>query len=328
MRIGIIGCGAIAQLHAEVLSGMENVQLVVSDIIKDRAKALTETFGGEVCDTFEDLLNKNIDVLHICTPHVFHTPMAKAAAEKGIAVFTEKPPVITFEQWETFQEVAKNIPLGICFQNRYNKNVCHIKKFLSKGEAGKLIGAKAFVTWQRDEKYYTESGWRGSLETEGGGVLINQSIHTLDLLVHFLGRPEKVSAMSHNFHLKDCIEVEDTLAARMEYNSAPVLFYATTGYAVDSPVFLELIFENVTIQIQEHKADFVWKNGRTENYVFETEKSGGKVYWGSSHKTCIHDFYGSLKTGTPPIGVPQVIDTIELMLNIYLSAKTGQEVEM
>ena len=330
MRVGIVGCGSIAQVHAEAISKMETAQLVaVMDIIKSRAEDLADIFGGEVCDTFEELLGSDIDVLHICTPHVQHTPMAKAAAEKGIAVFTEKPPVITFEQWEEFQKIAESIPLGICFQNRYNKSVCHIKQFLSEGKGGSFIGAKAFLTWKREEAYYTESSWRGSLETEGGGALINQAIHTLDLLVYFLGRPKKVEAAMQNFHLKDYIEVEDTLNARIDYNGAPVLFYATTGYSVDSPVFIEMLFENVTVQLRENHVDFIWKNGRIEKFVFETVKHGGKAYWGSGHENCINDYYHKLEMGeAPPIGVPEIENTIELLLSTYLSAREGKEVRL
>ena len=138
--------------------------------------------------------------------------MARLAAEKGIHVFTEKPPVMDRAQWADFQALEHApVRVGVCFQNRYNASVQLLRRLLDSGRPGKLLGARAFVTWKREAPYYTESGWRGSLATEGGGVLINQSIHTMDLLVQFLGRPRQVEASIANHHLKGVKDVEDTM---------------------------------------------------------------------------------------------------------------------
>ena len=225
-RVGLVGCGGIAQVHGAVLRDLEGVDLAAcADIRPERAHAFAETFGGAPYDSLEAMLDaERLDCLHICTPHYLHTPMARLAAEKGIHVFTEKPPVMDRAQWADFQALEHApVRVGVCFQNRYNASVQLLRRLLDSGRPGKLLGARAFVTWKREAPYYTESGWRGSLATEGGGVLINQSIHTLDLLVRFLGRPRQVEASIANHHLKGVIEVEDTMEAYLNFGGPSAL---------------------------------------------------------------------------------------------------------
>ena len=234
-RVGVVGCGGIAQVHGTVLQHLEGVELVgCADIKPERAQAFAETYGGRAYSSMEELLeHEQLDAVHLCTPHYLHTPMAKLAASRGLHVFTEKPPVMTWEQWAEFRQLEQApIRVGVCFQNRYNPSVQLLREVLASGKAGKVLGARAFVTWHREAPYYTESGWRGSLQTEGGGVLINQSIHTLDLLGQFLGRATQVEASMMNHHLKGVIEVEDMMEAYLTFGEAHAIFYALTAYPV------------------------------------------------------------------------------------------------
>ncbi len=177
LRSAIVGCGGIAQVHARALSEMPEAELTAfADIIPERAEAMAEKYGGRAYSSLDGLLDhEKIDVLHICTPHYLHTPMARQAAELGINVFTEKPPVIDRQQWAEFKRLGDKVRVGICFQNRYNGSTRALKDLLSTGEAGKVLGSRGFVTWRRDAPYYTESGWRGALSTEGGGALTKPS---------------------------------------------------------------------------------------------------------------------------------------------------------
>ncbi len=331
LKTAIVGCGGIAQVHAEVLSHQDTAQLTAfADVRLERAQAMAENHGGNPYSSLEELLaRETIDVLHICTPHVFHTPMAALAAQKGIAVFTEKPPVINEEQWAEFQRLPEKIPVGVCFQNRYNPEVELLRELLESGKPGKVLGARAFVTWHREAPYYTESGWRGSLSTEGGGVLINQSIHTMDLLVYLLGRASKVDATLANHHLKDVIEVEDVFEARIGFGGAPAVFFATTGHCEDSPVLLELVCENAVLRMEGREVTIRWKNGGRERRELAPllSPATGKAYWGSSHGVCIADFYNSLLTGKPfRNDVSGIADTAQLMLAAYRSAREHREV--
>lgn len=333
LKCAIVGCGSIAQVHAAVLSQQETAELrAFADIRPERAEALAQACGGRAYSSLEELLQQEeIDVLHICTPHYLHTPMAKLAAEKGIHVFTEKPPVVSESQWEEFQKLGEKVRVGICFQNRYNASVQLLHKLLASGRPGEILGARAFVTWHREAPYYTESGWRGSLETEGGGALINQSIHTMDLLGQFLGRANKVDATLANHHLKNVIEVEDTFEANIDFGGRPAIFFATTGHCADSPVLLELVCENCTIRMEEREVTVRWKDGAKEFHEVAAPVSPatGKSYWGASHRLCIGDFYHSVLSGTPfPNDIPGVTDTVELMLAAYRSAREGIEVAL
>ena len=176
-KSAIVGCGGIAQVHAKALRDGDYAELAAcADIRPERAETMAQQYGGKAYSSLEEMLDgEAIDVLHICTPHSLHTPMAKEAVRRGIQVFTEKPPVISREQWAEFSALGEGkVRVGICFQNRYNRSVRYLEELLASGKPGKVLGARAFVTWRRDAPYYTESGWRGSLQTEGGGVLINQ----------------------------------------------------------------------------------------------------------------------------------------------------------
>ncbi len=152
LRSAIVGCGGIAQVHARALSEMPEAELIAfADVIPERAEAMAEKYGGRAYSSLDELLDhEKIDVLHICTPHYLHTPMAQAAAERGINVFTEKPPVIDRQQWTEFKQLGDKVRVGICFQNRYNGSTRALKDLLSTGEPGKVLGSRGFVTWRRD----------------------------------------------------------------------------------------------------------------------------------------------------------------------------------
>jgi len=331
LKCAIVGCGSIARVHAAILSQQETADLrAFADIRPEQAEAMVQAYGGRAYSSLEELLRQEeIDVLHICTPHYLHTPMAKLAAEKGIHIFTEKPPVINESQWEEFRKLGEKVRVGVCFQNRYNPSVRLLRQLLASGKPGQILGARAFVTWHREAPYYTESGWRGSLETEGGGALINQSIHTMDLLGQFLGRANKVDAALANHHLKGVIEVEDTFEANIDFDGRPAIFFATTGHCTDSPVLVELVCENCVIRMEEREVTVRWKDGSKEFHepAAPVSPATGKAYWGASHGLCIGDFYRSVFSGTPfPNDIPGITDTAELMLASYRSAREQKEV--
>ncbi len=327
-RVAIVGCGGIAQVHGWVVSQMEGWELAACvDIEIEKAFALSEKFTqgkAKVCRKLEELWKLKIDVIHICTPHVLHVPMAVEILRHDISVFMEKPPAISREQFLQLKQmltISKG-KIGFCFQNRYNSTTKELDELVASQTMGKVLGGRAFVTWRRDEEYYTGSAWKGKLETEGGGVLINQSIHTLDLLLRYLGAPEKVESSIHNHHLKQCIEVEDTVEVWMEFEQGKrACFYASNGYGEDAPIILEITFEKGKVTLLGQTI-IVSKAGEMPHiHSRQTEVVIGKDYWGNGHLHCISDFYNSLIEGRNYQNDMEGIEnTFDIMMQIYEKA--------
>ena len=333
LKVGIVGCGGIAAVHALALSQMEQIELMAfADIKKDRADAFVQKYGAKDAKSYasleEMLEDSGIESLHICTPHYLHVPMAIAALEKGIHVFMEKPPAITRQQFAQLKEASEksSARLGICFQNRYNATTQKVDELLKSPEVGEILGARAFVTWNRTKPYYTESGWRGSLETEGGGALINQSVHTLDLLVRWLQKPVETEATMSNHHLKGVIEVEDALEAYIRFKTGEkdtvACFYATTAYIQNAPIMIEIACEKAVIRLEDALVTCRYEDGRMDTYSCVKANIPGKSYWGAGHADCIADFYDCVQTGREyPNDLPHIEDTLQEMMDIYESVR-------
>jgi len=334
-KSAIAGCGAIAPLHIAALNDL-NIQV---SAVSDPDSSKTKKYQDAIAYTdYESMIDAGgFDVLHICLPHYLHAPAATYAMERGINVLCEKPMATTMEDAEEMIKIAKanNVNLGIIFQNRYNPGSQLIKKALDSGVLGKPLNGWLKVTWHRNEKYYTESGWRGKWETEGGGVLINQSIHTFDLINYFMGgKPNYIEASIAN-RAHPSIEVEDVAEGIIAYgkpeDEVKVSFYATTIFPYDAPVMLELICEKGRITMTGDSAVIEYSDEKIEKSTPEDDKSlppGTKSYWGVSHSKQIKAFYESLaKNEKPEIDGEAAIITQKLINKIYESGKSGIRVE-
>lgn len=320
-RVAIVGCGSIAALHLTCLKEMTDIQIVaVVDIKKDRADRMASACGATAYyDMREMLVAEKPDVVHLCTPHYLHARMALEAAECNVAVFTEKPPAMNRMQWKELELASDQVPLGVCFQNRYNQNVRMTLERLRAGDFGALRGARAEVFWMRDANYYSDD-WHGTWALEGGGALINQSIHTLDLMNLFIDKDvTAVRANMWNYTLEDVIEVEDSLHAFIQYGDVRAMFFATNAYSTNAPVFIELDCEQARVVLDGTSLVINWQDGRVENVeMTELSDTGFKDYWGKGHASCIQDFYLALSKGASvPIGVAQVSKTMDLVFSIY-----------
>ncbi len=327
MRSAIVGCGGIGNVHAYNINNMQDHKLVAfADIDLEKAKKFVEDYGdseSKAYSSLEEMIeNEKIDVLHICTPHYLHVPMAIQAANRNINVFMEKPLAISEDQVQKLRDVNKKVQIGVCFQNRYNKSVQYIRNLLQNGKAGKILGARAILTWSRGEKYYTQSGWRGSLKTEGGGVLINQAIHTLDLLIYFLGKPKAVEGTIINHHLKGIIDVEDTAEAYVQFNEVTASFYATNAFCTNSPVLLELVCENMIVKMEDTEITITYPDNLEEKLSFKQEQLVGKNYWGNGHFACISHYYDCIQNNKHfPIDIEEAFKALQLLLGIYESSE-------
>lgn len=330
----IIGCGAISPLHAKAIAGIDGAQLVaVADIDPSAAEKAGREYSCEIVKDYRDLLNRNdIHVIHICTPHYLHAEMAAGFLRAGKHVLTEKPMALDMPSARQMLEAAQNSSgqLGVVYQNRYNDASIKIKETIDSGILGPLLCIKGIVTWHRSEAYYTDSGWRGKWRTEGGGVLINQAIHTLDLLHWFGGDVSSIQGSVTTDALDGIIEVEDSAHACLNFtNKVRGLFYATNAYLVNSPVELELVFEKGTLH-QRRDCLYLWKDGR-ETLLCEPYGTSvnGKSYWGSGHQKLIRDYYDHVREGRRFwLDGAEGIKALQLIEGIYSSSGTKQKISI
>lgn len=302
LKVAIVGCGAVSKRHFEAVDENNNTTLVACcDIVKEKADFFAEKYNISAFYSFDEMMkNADFDVLHICTPHYLHHTMAIAAMEQGKHVFCEKPLAIHYEDALEMCNCAKknNVYLAACFQNRYNLSSVYLKDLIKSEKLGKIIAVKGDVTWDRDEKYYSDD-WHGTLDKEGGGVIINQCIHTLDL-IQWLVDDEVVSVEGSvsQKRLKGKVETEDTADALIRFaDGVEALFYGTLCYKANSSVFLEIIFENGKAVMYD---DLVVTDNNNNREVIALKKStDAKNYWGTSHKVIIDDFYESVVNNEP-----------------------------
>lgn len=295
LRAAVVGCGNISSSHFKALENCSNAVLsAVCDIVHEKANKAADIYGVKAYYDIEELLKDGAaDVIHICTPHYLHASQSIASLKHGCHVFCEKPMAIKYEDALAVEKAVKETGryYGVCFQNRYNYSTKKIKEILDSSELGKIKGIKAVVAWDRDEEYYQSGDWRGKIATEGGGVMINQAIHTLDLVNLFA--QSEVSSLKADISTKrlyDFVETEDTADVLITYkNGIRTVFYATLCYSGNAPVEIEINCANGRIILADKLT--VRADGR-EDMVFDFNRAvGAKAYWGTGHNYIINDFY-------------------------------------
>ena len=214
-RAAIIGLGDISGVHLEAIVSNPQIQLcAVCDIDSSKKPELEVPFYTDYREMAD---REKPDCVHLCLPHYLHYPVAKEMAQRGIHIFCEKPAALDSRQGEEFVRLEEKYPglhMGICLQNRVNRSTEMLKKIIDSGEYGKVTGTRGIVLWSRPAEYYAAKPWRGLWRTAGGGCMINQAVHTLDLLYYLGGTIRSVRAGTCQL-LDYGIEVEDTVSARL-----------------------------------------------------------------------------------------------------------------
>lgn len=327
VKVGMVGMGGISQLHLAGLAGLGGVKVsALCDVEIDRARnrAVEFELDGAACyEDFERMLAEaDFQVLHIMTPHYLHADMAIRALEAGKYVLLEKPMDISLHKIRALIRADAHGRLGIVYQNRYNPASVAAKRAIECGEYGKLLALRANVAWRRGMAYYDSGAWRGKWATEGGGVLINQSIHTMDLMYFLGGAFGRIKGSATCDVLAGKIEVEDNAHAVIEYaDGKPGLFYASNNYAVDDAVELHMTLERGALRLIGN--NLYRMDGDIHCLLkADDEKTVGKAVYGNGHSTLIADFYDCVRTGrTFPIGGREGYPSIWAALSIYESGK-------
>jgi predicted dehydrogenase len=323
-------------MHAYPVNALANCTLVaVCDNKEDRAKAKAVEFNCKYYLDYEEMIDKEkLDVVHVCTPHYMHPPIVIAALKKGCNVLTEKPMSVKYEDSVAMVDTADATgkTLGVIFQNRYNPGSILAKKVMDSGELGKILGAKLNVTWMRTDEYYSKSDWKGTWDKEGGGVMIDQAIHTFDLLRWLLNsEPEYVDCHIENRTHK-IIDVEDEADGIIKFKNGVVAsFYTINYYSTDSNVEVEIHGEKGKINISADTCTVTFADGRSyvaDKIPGETFSYGNvKGYWGVSHIKQIEAFYKSLEKGERPfIDGHEALGTMKLVLGLYDSGRSKKKV--
>ncbi len=297
MRIGVIGCGAIAPIHLTALCEHGQEVVALCDVDLKKAEDLRQKFSLQCAVYFDykQMISKEyIEAVHICTPHYLHAEMAIYALQKGIHVLSEKPACINVEELDLLKKAVENSTAryGVCFQNRCNESTKIALEYLKEKPA---LGGEGCVFWKREKDYYMYSGWRGKAKTEGGSVLINQGIHTLDLLCYLVGEPVRVSAVTANFNHNDYTDTEDTVAAFYEGERANFNFFATTNAPQDRVAEIRIFTQDGILIISNAG---VTLNGSPLVNMQVSSRIGKRV-WGGGHRWLIGEFYESVSKNTP-----------------------------
>lgn len=298
LKAAVAGLGAISPVHLDILSHSRDVTLAAVCDCKPEKRNTVEGVAFYT-DVERMLEQEKPDVLHICLPHHLHAPVAAMAARRGIHVFMEKPPALCCEELQILYglEERYGVKIGLCLQNRYNQTTQTLRRALQEDHAGPLRGCKAVLTWNRTPAYYANDPWRGKTAQAGGGVMLSQAIHLLDLMTWFCGTPAAVRGTVGNLVHSD-IEVEDTAMAQIEFpDGVTGIFYGSVGYSRDADVELELDCGQTVYRICDKKLWRISAAGQ-ELLAEDTPIHSGKAYYGSGHREAIHRFYQAVRTGS------------------------------
>jgi len=218
----IIGTGSIAGIHAQAISEIKNATLLgVFSKTKEKASVFAQSYNCKVYDSLDELLKiDGLDIVCICTPSGAHMQPALKSIEAGKHCLIEKPLEVNLDKCDKIITAAKlkNVKVAVVYPARFYPVGKEVKVALDSQRFGNLVLGSAYVKWSRDEKYYASAAWRGTWELDGGGALINQAIHSVDMLQWYMGPVESVQAITGNLKHKN-IEVEDTVVAILRFQN-------------------------------------------------------------------------------------------------------------
>ncbi len=347
LRIGIIGIGGMGTHHANYLFANEvpGAKLAaVCDVSPDRLEYAKATFGEDVkrFATPDALFEANaVDAVMIATPHYDHPPLVMEALKRGLHALSEKPAGVYTRQVREMNEAAARSDrvFGIMFNQRTLPIHQKFKELVESGELGAIQRTNWIITtWFRSQSYYDSGGWRATWRGEGGGVLLNQCPHNLDLWQWIAGMPVKVRAFC-SFGKYHDIEVEDDVTAYVEYaNGATGVFVTTTGDAPGSNR-LEVTGERGKIVMEDGKLTF-WRTrqnvaefcrtykggfGSPESWKCDIPVAGG----GEQHKGITKNWVDAIRKGTPLMAPgAEGINSLTLSNAMLLSAWTDSTVDL
>jgi UDP-N-acetyl-2-amino-2-deoxyglucuronate dehydrogenase len=349
LRFGIIGCGVIGHIHAEAITSLPDAQLVaVADVIPERAQELAEEFHvTPYADVQEMLAHEELDVVDIGTPSGQHGEQASQVMRSGRHVIVEKPMEIRRAAIEEMLRVQQEtgMKLAVISQHRFDPVTSQVHDLVEEQAFGRLVLGNAIIPWWRSQAYYDSGAWRGTWELDGGGVLMNQSIHSIDLLQWLMGPVKSVFAYTDT--LVHRMETEDVGVAVLRFaNGALGTIAATTGAYPGVSTRIEIYGDKGSAVIEDDKLSYLHlarddreevgpygvapgkRAQRTENADTSAAQDPAALAI-RSHALQIEDMMRAIReNGTPLLDGNAAKHPVEIILAIYESARTHKEVTL
>jgi UDP-N-acetyl-2-amino-2-deoxyglucuronate dehydrogenase len=343
LRFGLVGCGVIGPLHAEAIASLPDAQLdAVTDVMLERAEKLARPYGARAYTDMQVMLaRERLDVVTICTPSGMHGEHACCAMCAGCHVIVEKPMEIRLEAIDEMLRVQKEqgVKLAVISQHRFDPATQQVKALIDEGALGRLVLGNAQVPWWRSQAYYESGDWRGTWRLDGGGVLMNQSIHYVDLLQWLMGPVRSIRAYTDT--LVHRMETEDVAVAVLRFASGALgTISATTGGYPGLAARLEFLGDRGSAVIEGDELAFLHlaraeqgaagaygTSARTSKAGASSVASNPAAQSSASHALQIADMIRAIREdGTPLVDGYAARRPVEIILGIYESSRTGQEV--
>ena len=335
LGFAVVGCGNIAGHHVAGVLGTPEAELIcVVDNVEAKAKALAEKNKVKYYTDVKDMLkDKAVDVVTICLPSGMHMDVAIASMEAGKHIISEKPLDVTLEKIDKMIAVSKKTKKHLTgiFQSRFYESSLSIQKAIKDGKLGKLVLGDAYNKWYRSPEYYASAGWRATWDLDGGGALMNQAIHALDLLMFFMGEVEAVTAYCDTLIHK--IPVEDTAIAIVKFkNGALGTIEGTTSVNPGEERKLEIHGSKGSVILTGYEK-ITWKIAGEPVKQEGLGVAGGvadpKALAYSGHIAQFKAFTKAVLAGeVPPISAEESRKSVELILAIYKSSKEKKEIKL
>jgi UDP-N-acetyl-2-amino-2-deoxyglucuronate dehydrogenase len=341
---GIVGTGLIADFHAKAIAEIPNAKLIGAyNRNKEKASAFAAKFDCAAYDSLESLVSDSaIDVICICTASGAHLEGGLAAIAAGKHCLIEKPLEITVARCSELIKAAqsKGVHLGVIFPSRFQEVNQKIKDAVTSQRMGSPVIGNAYVKWNRSEAYYQSAAWRGTWALDGGGALMNQGIHSVDLLQWFMGPVASVHAFAANRRHKE-IEVEDTVVAILTFESGALgTIECSTATHPGSFKRLEVIGTGGTAIVEENDL-LTWQFSEetNEDTLIRDAHGGKQISKGGvadpaaisflGHQRQIEDFLSAIEKGDEPtVDGLEGLKSVQIIEAIYESVRTGKTVSL
>lgn len=336
VRIAIVGCGSIASMHAVAIGQTPDAALVACyDRVKESALRFSEENKIQAFDTYEELLASDmVDAVSICTPSGLHTPQAIQAIQAGKHVLVEKPMSLTLEEADRLIEAVdrSHVKVGVISQIRFSPAVVEVRRAIEAGALGKITSGSLQMKYWRSKDYYTSGAWRGTWALDGGGALMNQGIHGVDIFRYLMGVPKTLTGYART-QIHD-IEVEDSAVAIIEFEGGAIgTIEASTACYPGYPRRVEICGDKGSIVLKE---DVIIKwdvDLPCQLPVGEQPENVGSsdplAISTAGHVRHFINFVNAILRDEPLLADTRIGRLpLEIILSVYESSRTGRSVNM